>query len=113
MPRAAIRYYVYSPTLGRRRVPPHYEDSDHHARYYAEHHNQQNRLRQADNLIREDGPLSKPHSVTVIWEREPEPPATDVALDAAYALVLADLRAHHADSTADLIEVVRYGWDQR
>lgn len=64
MPRDAFRYYAYSPTMGRRLITgPSEADIIEWAA-----------ARGAVNVVREDGPTSKPTDITLIWKRdEPTP----------------------------------------
>jgi molecular chaperone DnaK (HSP70) len=70
MARDAFRYYAYSPTMGRRRVPCTTEAD---AIIWAAVHG-------AVNVVREDGPASKPTAVTIVWKRD-EPTPFDLHAD--------------------------------
>lgn len=56
------RYYAYSPEMGRRRVPGDCITQPMAIDWAAG--------RGAINVVREDGPASKPHSVQLVWERD-------------------------------------------
>lgn len=68
--RAAHRYYAYSPELGKRRIPDDLTPAQ--AIEWAAG-------RGAINVIREDGPASKPTAVHMVW-RQSEPTAYDIEL---------------------------------
>lgn len=72
------RYYVFSPKLGRMRVPDQHEQDLVAAIQYARSVN-------ADNLVREEGPRSKITATTLMWERVTKPMAMVVYDDAGQA----------------------------
>jgi hypothetical protein len=65
--RPAIRYYAYSQTLGRKRIPDEHA-TDTAAITYAQGLG-------AVNVVREEGPPSKPTAVHVVWSRTTTPAA--------------------------------------
>jgi hypothetical protein len=93
-----IRYYAYSPTLGRRllQLPDGENITDE-----AEAIRMSQRLA-ADNVIREEGPVSKPTSFKIIWARLGPLAAADAkATGEAYRLGLVQviLAKHFPDQT--------------
>jgi len=88
MSRDAYRYYAYSPEMGRRRIPnpdtmamagttiPLTEEM---AIEWAAG-------RGALNVVREDGPASKPTAITMIWNRQADFPRVSVRVSASYDL---------------------------
>lgn len=78
------RYYAYSPTLGRRLLTLPNGD---HVTNGAEATRMAQRLH-ADNLVREEGPVSKPLSVRIVWTKENAAVTPDAALTAHVQAVL-------------------------
>lgn len=80
MARDALRYYAYSPQMGRRRVPAELTTETEVIDWAAG--------RGALNVVREDGPASKPHGVHVIWQK-------DAPTDYDIRLKISDVLAEH------------------
>lgn len=64
--RPAVRHYAYSESIGRMRVPDHITDTAEIIAWAT--------ARRAVNVVREEGPASKPTGVAIVWEREDAPP---------------------------------------
>lgn len=68
-----VRYYAFSATLGRKRVPGNVTEAE--AVAWAKAHG-------AANVTREDGPVSKPTSYRIVWEHHRRRKATVTVWDA-------------------------------
>jgi hypothetical protein len=74
-----VRYYTFSASAGKRRVPESYASSDERAREWAS----RVALGSPENLTREEGPVAKPTSTLLLWQRTPQPDDLITVYDAA------------------------------
>lgn len=85
MARTSVRYYTFTETTGKRlRVPDAYAQSDDAAKTYAH-------IIKADNVVREDGPMSKPQ-VSMLWHHAD--PVGDATLNHRYKVIFDTLAEH-------------------
>lgn len=64
----SVRFYTYSLASGKRQIPDEWSTNEHNAIMYA---SVMFASGLPDNVTREEGPPSKPTSITIVWERNP------------------------------------------